>query len=354
MKIWFDCTTAKHALLFSAIADHIEEEMSYEYLFTCRDHEVAPSVLDHEGRDYKVIGEYGGGTLEGKLLSSVERATELARYIVELEEKPDFAMYFTSPEAARVAFGLAIPAFCLNDTPHAKAMITLVIPFSDHVLLPKFIPRDPYRQLVPQKNIIQYNGIDAIDLFKEFTPDRDVVQRLGLNPSKKIILFRPEEAYASFYKSEKNPLPRGEALFRMVKQKIHAQWVVLPRYKEHRDFFTSFDETVVPTGAIDTRSLEKFADIVVNGGSTIAVEAAVQGTPAVSYFPEDLYRWKWMKKKGFPVYNARNIYDAAERILDILDDPSKHKVDTSNIINTLEAPSDVIIDILKNKQNKDE
>lgn len=348
MKIWFDCNTSKHALLFSCIAERIEKELGYECIFTCRDHEFAPSVLANEGRDPEVIGEYGGGSLKGKLLASVKRTKELAQYIVGMEEQPDFAVYLNSPEAARVAFGLALPSFCFNDTPHAKATITLVIPFSNHLILPEFIPIKPYVHLAPREKITKYPGLDAIELFRDFKPDRGTLQRLGIDPARQIILFRPEEAFASFYKSERDPLPRGEALFRMVKRKTDSQWVILPRYKEHWEFFKNFgDHIIVPEGAVDTRSLETFADVVVTGGSTMAEEAAVQGTPAVSYYPERLYSWRWMRKNGFPIYDTQNIYDASELILDILDDPQEYGTETSGIVSGLKSPSDVLLEKIR-------
>ncbi len=349
MKIWFDSNTAKHALLFSCIAKRVEQKRGDECLFTCRDHEMAPSVLENEGRDHVVIGEYGGGTLEGKLLASAQRTEDLARYITGLEEQPDFAVYLNSPEAARVAFGLAMPSVCLNDTPHAKATIKLVIPFSDHIILPEFIPTEPYTQLAPREKISKYQGIDAIELFRDFEPDQAILQQLGVDPSQQVILFRPEKAYASFYKSDHDPLPLGEAIFRMIKRKTDAQWIVLPRYQEHWDFFKQFeDQVIMPEGAIDTRSLVTFVDVIVTGGSSMAEEAAVQGTPAVSYYPNGLYRWKWMRGNGFPIFNTRNVYDAAERVLNILDEPEAYRTETSGIVSSLESPSDVLLDILGN------
>lgn len=355
MRIWFDCNTSKQALLFSTIAKRIKKK-GHDYLLTCRDYDVAPSLLHEAGVQYKVIGEHGGGALGGKLLASTERMNLLAKYLVSLNEqkRPDFTVYLNSPEAARVSFGLAIPSACFNDTPHAKATITLVVPFSDHVILPGFIPLQPYLRFVPREKIYRYNGIDAVEIFRDFKPDKNAVSDLNLDRSQGIVLFRPEEAFASYYPSSgDNPLPKAEKLLKnMISAFPRYQFVVMPRYKEQRKRLEhNFGKKIIiPKKAVDTRSLEAFSDLVITGGSTLAEEAAIQGTPSISYYPRSLYRWRWLKERGFPGFHLKNLSDAIDKGFDILNDPEKYKLDTSPMLEDLQAPGDILLDILEERR----
>lgn len=353
MRIWFDCNTAKEALLFPKIIHRIERR-GYDYLLTCRDYGVTASLLSTFDLEYKVIGKHGGGTLQGKLLASADRTKLLAEYIINLndEKTPGFAVYLNSPEAARVAFGLAIPSACLNDTPHAKATIKLVIPFSNYIILPEFIPVQPYTALAPRDNIQKYEGIDAVEIFRDFKPDEEVLSGLNLDPSQRIVLFRPEEAFASYYPSNSdNPLPiGGKVLEKIISHYPNVQVVVIPRYLEQRRAIEAQfprENFIIPKEAVDTRSLEAFSDLVITGGSTIAEEAAVQGTPAISYFPNPLYRWKWLKRKQFPGSQIRDIQEAIDKTLQILKNPEEYKKETSHILKKLQAPSDILVKILE-------
>ncbi|NIQ04750.1 MAG: DUF354 domain-containing protein [Candidatus Korarchaeota archaeon] len=356
MRIWFDCETSKEALLFPSIVSRLQG-LGYDYLITCRDYDVAPSILSMSGLNYEVLGEHGGGSLKGKLLASAKRTRQLAECITDLEKskRPDLAVQIASPEAARVAFGLAIPTVCINDTPHAKAQIRLVIPFSDYVILPEFIPRKPYARFVSDENIYQYEGIDAVEIFRYFTPDETVLSKLELRRSQRIILYRPEEAFAAYYPLSGDSLPKGKAILKgLIKNFPSSQLVALPRYEEQRKVLEEefSEQIIVPKGAIDTRSLEAFADLVLTGGSTLAEEAAVQGTPAISYFPKSLYRWKWLEEKGFPGFHIKDLQQAIKKMLQILENPNKYRKDTSAILDELQSPGDVLIELLKEMNDK--
>ena len=105
MTIWFDAVTAKEPLLFNAISKVLEKE-GHEAIFTCREYDYVASLFDLLNLEVEVLGKHGGGSLYGKLMAGNERIALLARYIGNLENKPDYHISFSSPESIRVAFGL--------------------------------------------------------------------------------------------------------------------------------------------------------------------------------------------------------------------------------------------------------
>ncbi len=63
--------------------------------------------------------------------------------------------------------------------------------------------------------------------------------------------------------------------------------VYLPREKEDEKFASDFENVYVPDEALNGLDLCYNAKAVLTGSGTMAREAAVLGTPAVSFFPRD-------------------------------------------------------------------
>ena len=113
MKVAIDILTPKQCMLFSRLSARLEEE-GVEVLRTTRRYREVNQLLRLKGLDAIVVGRHGGGTLEGKLRASTQRILRLTSIIMEW--RPDVMVSFSSPEAARVAFGLKIPHVCVNDS----------------------------------------------------------------------------------------------------------------------------------------------------------------------------------------------------------------------------------------------
>ena len=164
MIIWFDAVTAKEPLLFNAISDKLEKE-GHKVIFTCRDYDYVVSLFDLLNLEVEILGKHGGGTLYGKLIAGNERIALLARYINNLENKPDYHISFSCPESIRVAFGLGIPVITINDSPHAKAVGKLTIPLSKYLVYSSCIKKEIWKTLgAIDEQLKPYEGIDEVAL----------------------------------------------------------------------------------------------------------------------------------------------------------------------------------------------
>ena len=127
MRIWFDILTPKQVLFFKPIVD-ILLSSGKSVLCTSRKYRECTELAREKLLQIEIIGKYGGPLKYDKLRQSAKRTYELADTVKEFE--PDVAISFSSPEAARVAFGLGIKQIVFNDSPHAYAVGKLTIPLA--------------------------------------------------------------------------------------------------------------------------------------------------------------------------------------------------------------------------------
>lgn len=352
MLIWFDVNTPKQALLFTAMGKKIAG-LGFEHIITAREYDVTVGILHRLNQDFILVGKHGGGTLKGKLVASIEKMKNVVDFFDQNDITPDLAVHFASPEAARIAFGLGIKNICVHDTPHSIYTIKLSIPFSDYLIIPSAIPKVYYTSYISEHRIYPYNGVDALEWINNVRPDISILNRLGIAKGDRIVVFRPEEGFASYYLkyTKGKPLTTGMKILKHILNKHEDVKVVfLGRYREHFDAIKdSFnDRVIIPKETVLGLDLYPKADIVITGGGTMALEAALLGIPSLTYFPSHLYLPFFLKTQGFPIEHI-TILDAALKYIDnVLKDPLEYRVKTDNIIKKLETPSSKIVEIIKN------
>jgi len=317
MKIIIDILTPKQCMLFSKLSNKFEREGCKVFLTTRRYREVN-QLLQLKGMDAKIIGRHGGGTLDGKLRANAERIIKLASYVNDV--RPDIAVSFSSPEMARVAFGLSIPHICINDSPHAEAVARLTIPLSRSLLTPKMIPKKAWtRYGISAERIIQYYALDPWAWLKDFRPNEKILEELELDRSKPIVTFRTEETFAAYLlnkASEKSTVI--PIIMRLLEEDL--QIVIIPRYKEQTAILkeTFKGKVSLCESIVDGPSLLAYSSIFVGAGGTMSVEAALLGVPTFSCYPgEPFIIEKYLIKKGLLIRETTP-EKAAEKILDQL------------------------------------
>ncbi|MBD3189313.1 MAG: DUF354 domain-containing protein [Candidatus Heimdallarchaeota archaeon] len=349
--IWFEALTAKQAMLFLAIGKRLEQ-VGFDIIYTTRDYDYIRDIFKHQNVQPKVIGTYGGKTLEEKLLASARRVVLLAEFISQLPSKPIVSISFSSPDASRVAFGLAIPLILLNDTSHSTAVGKLTFSLAKHLIIPECLKRGDFIQLGAQPQIItQYAGVDEVEYlsgknYEEFLKLRKaVIQKT--DDSHRYLIFRPEENFAAYMK-DPDKKPYLEILQEIVKcydKKI----LVFPRYpQQKKEILQKFKgEVVIPVKGLSNLELYATAEVAVTGGGTMGREAALLGIPSITYFWRHLEPQIYIENKGFPSYSIQNIQNAKKIIRKICSDPLQYWANTRDMINQLEKPSDVLIPLLK-------
>src|SRR5881296_2028651 len=301
MKVWIDVLTPKHALFFEPLYRDLARQ-GHELLVTTRTYREAQKALELKRLPFRTVGEHGGASRYGKLLASGRRVVKLAQLIDSWG--PDTAVSFSSPEAARVAFGLGVPHVAVNDSPHSWLVARLSIPLSRYVCSPWIIRRKVWLSFGAWPDgIVPYKALDAAAWLKRYKPNPAILRQLSLTRNKPIIVLRTEESYASYLEgkaSDKAPVI-GPVAEEILKLKLDAQVVISTRYGRQAPVLRQkFGKRVrVIDHIVDSTSLLYYSTIFIGSGGTMTVEAALLGRPAISCFPGDkpLYI-KYLEKKG--------------------------------------------------------
>jgi uncharacterized protein len=287
MKVWIEVLTPKQALFFEPLYRELRRD-GHAVLITTRIYREAEQTLRLKKLRFSVVGRHGGGTAFGKLVASAERVSKLARLIHEW--KPNVAVSFSSVEASRVAFGLEIPHVAANDSPHSWMVARLTIPLIDFVCCPWIIGRSVWRDFGgPRRRVILYRALDPAAWLKRHRPDDHILRPLNLEKNRPIVVFRTEEAFASYLmgkSSDKEPVvaPIIDALLR---RGLDCQVVVSTRYGMQAPVIRKQfgDKVTVVDRIVDATSLLSYSAAFVGSGGTMTVEAALLGVPAISCFP---------------------------------------------------------------------
>ncbi len=335
-----DALTPKQALLATSIAKVLLSR-GYNVLLTVRDYDYTVRVAEEHGFKPVIVGGYGGSRLVGKLVADLERAKNLVNIIER--ESPNVLIAYPSPSASRVAFGLKIPYIALTDSPHSVPASRLTLPLADTVLFSYCIPRESIEAYTySQTQLIQYNGFDELEWIKTEKPDIRVIEKLGLR-EKEYVVVRLEERYASYY-------PRDQAVrVSEIVEKLSREITVvaLPRYGDQWNELKEIENVIVLSDPVHGVSLEYYAVAVVSGGGTMTREAALLGVPGINLFPRRLIVDECVMRLGFPLYKARGVDEALDILRDIIRDPDKYRVNTKSLIDSMEKPSDVLIDLIE-------
>jgi predicted glycosyltransferase len=287
LKIVIDILTPKQCMFFSNLSDEMEKR-GHQVFKTTRKYREVLQLLKLKRIEAKVVGEHGGKELMGKLKASAQRTVELASFFKDL--KPDVAVSFSSPEMARVSYGLKVPHICINDSPHAEAVARLTVPLSERLLTPKMIPKKAWTRFgIPEESIVQYNALDPWVWLKDFKLDTRILQQLGLDESKPILTFRTEETFAAYLlgKTQEKTSVIG-IIEELIEASEPVQIVAVPRYKEQvkalREVFE--DRIFICGSTVDGPSLLHYTSIFIGAGGTMTTEAALLGVPTFSCYPD--------------------------------------------------------------------
>jgi predicted glycosyltransferase len=285
LKIWIDILTPKQVNFLGAL-HAILRSRGHTLVLTTRKYAEANQLLALRRLKAKIFGSYGGGSIKDKLRESAHRIIALSKFVETVN--PDLAISFSSPEAARVSFGLSIPHFCISDSPHAEAVCRLTIPLSRRLFAPAFIPRkDWMRYGIPSSAIIQYRGLDPVAWLRAFKPDRKKIEKLGVDGTRPLVTIRLPEEQSSYLRNAKRPaLQVAYSVARRLGRMKRFQVVVLPRYEAQRKTANRLDpEVIVPREAIDGTNLLFHSSAFLGAGGTMTCEAALLGVPSISCYP---------------------------------------------------------------------
>ena len=343
-KIWIDFVTPKDVLFLGRISEELQRD-GHNVFLTSRRYRELNNFLRFKALKTHIIGRHGGETLEGKLKAYGERLLLLTTFISKA--KPDLSVAFSSPEAARVAFGLKIPHVCIGDSPHAVAVSKLTVPLSRLLLTPDIIPLEEWTQYgIASKNVVSYNGLDVVSWIRTTKPNMIYAKKFKLKRGLPVVIARPEESFASYMLDiggyEKTPII--PVLKKLREGYPQAQILIIPRYSVQRSYLRRALslEVKVARRALDVPGVLAMSNLFIGAGGTMTEEAALLGIPTISCAPrEPTWKEKYLIEKGL-VYLELDVDEAAAKAIDILRHPeeyvTKHQGLAKQLVNGMEDP----------------
>jgi len=285
LRILVDILTPKQVLFLGGLSERLEES-GHEVIRVTREFRETLQLLRLKGIDAKVIGAHSL-TLHGKLQESLKRTARLARLMKNLDVES--VLSYPSVEAARSAFGLSIPFYCISDSPHAEAVSRLTVPLATRLFSPAIIPKEDWtRYGIAPSRIVQYNALDPYVWIRDVKPDPDLLRKQGLELDSETVTVRLEESFAA-YLMNKDGDWRSLAtriIQELLERRCEAKIVVLPRYRQHYTALRKLKNRItVPKKMIDGATLVASTSVFIGGGGTMTTEAAMLGVPTISYFP---------------------------------------------------------------------
>jgi predicted glycosyltransferase len=158
---------------------------------------------------------------------------------------------------------------------------------------------------VRRNQIHLYEGFKEDIYMAKYVPDPSFLNQL---PFTDFITIRPENLKANYVPQDAKTIVPG--LFKVFSDE---NILFLPRYKEERAYAKGFANVFIPNGILPGKDVCYYTKAMLTGAGTFAREAALLGTPAVSFFPgkEFLTVDKIMQEKGweFKSRNPQEIYD---------------------------------------------
>jgi len=350
--VWIDILTPKQGNLFSVLSKRLTKQ-GYKLVLTTRLYREVNQLLEAHGLKASTIGKHGGARIEEKLSASAERIAKLARFICR--RNPDLALSFSSPEAARVAFGLGIPHLCISDSPHAEAVSKLTIPLSERLFTPAVIPKKEWLGYgISAGRIVQYDALDPIIWLRSFRPDRGTLIQDGIKSQRKIVTIRLEESSAAYLLARKREklLNTVGMIQEMLTNKLEADIVALPRYDYQAEILRREfkNDIVIPKTLVNGPNLLSFSSVFIGGGGTMTAEAAMLGIPSISCFPDKpTIIEEFLISSGLVVRETDPIR-IAKRAMRILDDETyRRRIQdrAKGFVERMEDPIEVILRELK-------
>ncbi len=351
MRVWIDILTPKQTLFFAPFYDSLKQD-GHDVMVTTRVYREAQEALRLKKIPHSTVGRHGGGEPFSKLVASGERILALSPIVRRW--KPTVAVSFSSPEAARVAFGLGIPHVAANDSPHSWKVARLSIPLSTVVCSPWIISESIWRRFGARK-VVRYKALDPAAWLKRHKSDYKILKVLGLDHDRPIIFLRTEEAFASYLigKASDHAPVVLPVVRELIRSSIDAQIVVSTRYGLQAPVIKKAfgGKVLVLERIVDATSLIAFSSAFIGSGGTMTVEAGLLGTPAISCFPGDkpLYI-TYLERRGL-VTTMRSPRRIASTIRDVLARPErfeKLRARGRRLVQWMEDPAAKISTVVKN------
>lgn len=181
MRILIDIGHPAHVHLFRNFAMEMLKKR-HDILFTCREKEFEIYLLNYYNLPYQSFGKKYS-SVSGKIWGMLK--FDLKEFLAGLRFKPDVFLSHGSVYAAQASFLLGKPHISLEDTFNFE-QIRLYKPFTVAILTSE------YDHPLKSDKVIRYSGYHELAYLhpQRFTPDRSVLDDLGVEENEKFTIVR--------------------------------------------------------------------------------------------------------------------------------------------------------------------
>ncbi len=280
MKIWVDLTNSPHVLVLRPVIDVLRAD-GHAVEVTARDFAQTLELLDRYGMAHTAIGRHRGGRYASKAMGLFDRSLALRRW--SRGKGFDLAIGHGSNDVMVAAAARRVPGVTMFDYEWAKVQHNVNCRLARRVIVPAAIPPERLYAYGARGKVHAYEGLKEEYYLSDFEPDEAVLDELGLDRSKALVLLRTPPEVALYHRLENDLF--GVLIDRLAGDDS-VQVVALARTPQQRADLQRLDASnfVVPDRAIDGPSLVALVDAVIGAGGTMNREAVALGTPVWTTF----------------------------------------------------------------------
>jgi len=330
MKIWFDITNTPHVHFFAPIIHYLKQE--HEIIVTARDFSETIPLLKFYEIDYILTGSHKGKSRFKKVIGLVVRIKSLLNQVPEFDISFGIGGQNTTPVSAWRKKPSVV--FTDNDTSYKWHSYKL----GTHFIFPYYFQYEKVIKHfgVNRSQIHLYNGFKEDIYLANYTPDPDFLENL---PFREFITIRPENLKANYVPEDAETIVPD--LFKVFKDE---NILFLPRYEEERAYAKGYNNIFIPDKVLSGKDVCYYTKAMLTGAGTFAREAALLGTPAVSFFPGKTFLTvdKIMQERGW-VFISRN----PEKIFEFVNNTKKKDAHLERSKNVLQELLNIINNIVK-------
>jgi hypothetical protein len=281
-RVWVDLTNTAHVVVLRPLVERLEAA-GHAVALTARPLSQTVDLLEDWGHEFTLLGRYGGASRAGKARAAAGRVAAMVRF-GRAHGPFDCALAHGSTDLPVACRLLGIPNTTMFDYEWAKLQHSLNCRLATRVLVPEAIPPERLaRYGARPPKLVRYPGLKEDYVLHGFVPDGSVLDQLGVERSKLLVVVRTAPSYALYLAGARGDLvPR--LLERLVERDDVATVVLTRNAEQAAQIEALSDRLVVPRRAVDASSLVAFADALVSAGGSMNREAAALGTPVWTIF----------------------------------------------------------------------
>lgn len=269
--IWFDFTNPPHVNFFLPLIKHFSAKGS-KTILTAREFVETVKLLEANNLEFDVYGKHGGRKKINKIINLIYREIGL------LLNVKSFDFSFSSNYEAPLASWLKSKKSLVFDDNDISPN-WLYAKFAKYVISPSSINKEAmYKMGIRKNQLITYNGFKEDIYIADYIPDERFFDKI---PFTEFVTVRPENIEASYVPSGRESIVK-ELVARLIKTGINVLY--LPRYERDKAYVSENKRLFIPKEPLNGLDVCHYSTAVLTGAGTFSREAAVMGTPAVSFF----------------------------------------------------------------------